>query len=991
MRCCDPRILVIHPLIHSIITFFDPVFFLRIFHSISLCSLLWYILLASKTRMASRKGKKRSGPSRSHEAASMLGDSGTSAFTSFLAFGASNDPHDPSISTSTSASVSTSMPTSSSVPSGDLFASSSGSATASVFPSSSSFHTPPEFATIFKKMNKKDTTTKLKAIRDLNALLLVKEDGNEVDCVLALAEYPVYFNRLAYDPEPRVRVAILENIGVWIRVVKKGFAPFLKLVIIAWLANYNDHRREVSSCAKRVLEESFGEKVKSVLDFTKFVVIDTITQYIEENHPLFCAGHIRIFGLLVMSDISFDYRQTILDQKWTRSLLKNTDPQIREALLEVLAMFLSKQGKSGGLSEDDHAFLSHAMYGSLQEKSPLPLVPAIIGSAMLLKMFPSDANTQKSVRNNIISLLRHPPQGIMKNLQFLLTTWLECLVSEQESTKVDFETVDGILRRWMTIIFNECLAEEISVMEIPQVLDIFSKTIGILRKTFSKEEIQDFLLDLGHQIVASVLNPPRGRRSMYLKALLDVIDIDSGYHAPLLDSLFQEELLVPIIQKKEHSRKYEGAKEVLDIVRSLGSKRLRLMPKSNQFLARLFVEVLHFEGISLIMKSIPETLQKEVFPTLDQVETFLLHISERGGERIDDDQEVLHLLTDLWEFGIEKSWRVPLMQYLFKFFSPSFCLGYLVRLIEWETSDGNGAVREEFVVMNNPYVVAYIVDMWRKCENKQELDIFRTLFKTLETHDHAFLSKVFDGIQPITMEKDTHLRWEKICQFLSFRFDRGIVSSILRDLVVNGTFVADDDEEDRARKMLEFERTVCASFEKSLTHQESPLQSVDADFLLRSLRILCKESISNEEKDDTLVERTLYRILFKISRAMKEKPLQNASQVLGGLRSILSVVNEISWNVVGDGRIMVDLDESGGEKIQHICYSWYVFFLEWFDEIVQEEKKSSSSPFPKLQNWFQRSLLSQVSLLAASSTKIFQCRSFLSSAASGGPPLWMSF
>jgi hypothetical protein len=76
---------------------------------------------------------------------------------------------------------------------------------------------------------------------------------------------------------------------------------------------------------------------------------------------------------------------------------------------------------------------------------------------------------------------------------------------------------------------------------------------------------------------------------------------------------------------------------------------------------------------------------------------------------------------------------------------------------------------------------------------------------------------------------------------------------------------------------------------------------------------------------------------LKISRMLKEKPFQNANQILGGLGSILSVVNDVSWNVVGDGRVMVDVNGQGNERIQHICYSWYVFFLEWFDEIVREE------------------------------------------------------
>jgi hypothetical protein len=401
----------------------------------------------------------------------------------------------------------------------------------------------------------------------------------------------------------------------------------------------------------------------------------------------------------------------------------------------------------------------------------------------------------------------------------------------------------------MTIIFKECLAEEISVMEIPQVLDIFSKTITILRRTFSKEEIEDFLLELGHQIVASVRDPPRGRRSMYLRALLDVIDIDPEYHAPLMDSLIQEELLAPIMEKKEHAPKHEASKELIDIVRSIGSRKLHLMTESNQFLARLFVEKLHFEGISLMLQSIPESLYKEAFPTLEQFETFMVNISQRD-EGTSVDREVLNVLVDLWKFGIEKTWRIPMIHHLFKHFDLIFCLEYLVALIEWEKSDGSSLAGGELL---NPNVVDFIVGQWKKCANKSALDAFNSLFKALETHDEDFLSTIFDEIQPITIAKDTRLRWEKACQFLSFRFDRGIVTLVLREVVVDGTFVPEEDEEGRNHKMLEFERIVYDSFEKSLTHPHHPsLESMDPHMFLRSLRILCKESISDDKKDDPL-------------------------------------------------------------------------------------------------------------------------------------------
>lgn len=134
-------------------------------------------------------------------------------------------------------------------------------------PMASSAHLNAELLVILKKVSKRDATTKLKALEELEAYL--KENTSDISAIvptwvsihicIMVPELTWYiqirmYGKLTIEVDRRVRLAA-NNVHVLIATnAKKKLAPHLKEFIGAWILTLFDQSPDVAKCAQSSFE-----------------------------------------------------------------------------------------------------------------------------------------------------------------------------------------------------------------------------------------------------------------------------------------------------------------------------------------------------------------------------------------------------------------------------------------------------------------------------------------------------------------------------------------------------------------------------------------------------------------------------------------------------------------------------------------------------------------------------------------------------------------
>lgn len=131
-----------------------------------------------------------------------------------------------------------------------------------------------EFQLAFKKLNKRDSVTKLKGLQELKTLFEdIAGKGEDVDAVIQAWVYS--FLRLAADDDPKVRVALCNTFAGLVQAVKKKLAAQLKRIMGTWLCLQFDQSNEVANAAKKAFQVAFPAKKHSeALLFCKAEILD---------------------------------------------------------------------------------------------------------------------------------------------------------------------------------------------------------------------------------------------------------------------------------------------------------------------------------------------------------------------------------------------------------------------------------------------------------------------------------------------------------------------------------------------------------------------------------------------------------------------------------------------------------------------------------------------------------------------------------------------
>ncbi|KAJ3162603.1 listerin E3 ubiquitin protein ligase 1 [Geranomyces variabilis] len=134
----------------------------------------------------------------------------------------------------------------------------------------------PEVKVLFKRLAKRDNTTRVKALEELSAY--IAEAGVESVSSL-LPAWPKTYNRLSADADRRVRETTgAVHLGL-VNKVRKQLAPHLKELIGSWLCATHDPYKEVSRLASTAFKTAFPSKQADVMAFCQ----PEILQFIVDN------------------------------------------------------------------------------------------------------------------------------------------------------------------------------------------------------------------------------------------------------------------------------------------------------------------------------------------------------------------------------------------------------------------------------------------------------------------------------------------------------------------------------------------------------------------------------------------------------------------------------------------------------------------------------------------------------------------------------------
>ncbi|CAG8495620.1 1804_t:CDS:10, partial [Dentiscutata heterogama] len=138
---------------------------------------------------------------------------------------------------------------------------------------------------IFRRLSKRDTTTKLKALEEFEAYLKGKEE-NEIDPANLTSVWAKFFVKLAIDVDRRIRYATFSCHLLIVSKVKKRLASNLKEIIGVWIISLFDQYKDVARIATESFQTPFpAEKRVEVLIFCQMEILSYISDIIIHKTP----------------------------------------------------------------------------------------------------------------------------------------------------------------------------------------------------------------------------------------------------------------------------------------------------------------------------------------------------------------------------------------------------------------------------------------------------------------------------------------------------------------------------------------------------------------------------------------------------------------------------------------------------------------------------------------------------------------------------------
>ncbi|KAJ8027197.1 E3 ubiquitin-protein ligase listerin [Holothuria leucospilota] len=319
-----------------------------------------------------------------------------------------------------------------------------------------------DFRITMRKMTKKDSVTKLKAIQDFGDYCKSKDDK---DVLGALPHFPRLYNRLVMDADKRVREGCQHSFQHLIVKCGRNLAPYLKQLMGSWLLGQCDNYPPGALAAKMAFKRAFPseEKRKGAVGFCSKEILSFIEANLlvetpgtltdpktltpaeqQERYNEVIASTILSFKMFIdllpekSLEASQDQLSSLLKQDKLWKYGKNASPYIRSAFFAVLKGLCER---FPSVTEDCLSKLSSLALGSLDETDPNVVSNIWQAILVLISRYPmcwQHVNMQKAVLPKVWSLLKQGGGGSAYIIFPNLLPFLSCLPEEVTNDKSSF-------------------------------------------------------------------------------------------------------------------------------------------------------------------------------------------------------------------------------------------------------------------------------------------------------------------------------------------------------------------------------------------------------------------------------------------------------------------------------------------------------------------------------------------------------------------------
>ncbi|ORX49998.1 hypothetical protein BCR36DRAFT_583608 [Piromyces finnis] len=136
---------------------------------------------------------------------------------------------------------------------------------------------------MLKKLNKRDSTTKIRALEEICQYL--NSQSNDTEIKSLLPGWPKLYSKISIDVDRRVRILIGNAHLIIVKTLKKKIAPHLKELIGPWICSTFDPCPDVCRVAKEAYNLAFPSKPLEALTFCQEDILNYISENLFEKTP----------------------------------------------------------------------------------------------------------------------------------------------------------------------------------------------------------------------------------------------------------------------------------------------------------------------------------------------------------------------------------------------------------------------------------------------------------------------------------------------------------------------------------------------------------------------------------------------------------------------------------------------------------------------------------------------------------------------------------
>ncbi|KAG5844610.1 hypothetical protein ANANG_G00164320 [Anguilla anguilla] len=318
-----------------------------------------------------------------------------------------------------------------------------------------------DFRMVLRKLSKRDTVTKLKAVQEFGSMC----QEREAEIVKGVLPYwPRIYCKISVDHDRRVREATQQSFQQLILKVRRNLAPYLKSIMGYWLIAQCDTYSPAASAANQAFEAAFPiSKQPEALGFCKEEVLNILQDNLLKETPETLsdpqsvppeereAKYTRLLtsSLLAVKKLLATLSQQDLDSLSERlayliaqskfwKYSKHKIPQIRGAFFEAVATLCERTPQ---LVQKEAGRACPTVLLSIEDTDPVVLPPLWEAVLHVISSIPdcwTHVNARKGVLPKLWGLLREGGRGLATVLHPNLLPFISKLPQEVTDPKLEF-------------------------------------------------------------------------------------------------------------------------------------------------------------------------------------------------------------------------------------------------------------------------------------------------------------------------------------------------------------------------------------------------------------------------------------------------------------------------------------------------------------------------------------------------------------------------